>query len=75
MEATRRPAFQPAEGLRARIARVTYFMADSLWLGTSHTRTPRIDRRVRRQHYHLSGRAGVTGCAPVGDRIINPRGG
>jgi hypothetical protein len=30
---------------------VTYFMADSLWLGTSHTRTPRIDWRARRQHY------------------------
>jgi hypothetical protein len=30
---------------------VTYFMVDSLWLDTGHTRTPRIDRRVRRQHY------------------------
>src|SRR4029453_8172951 len=25
-------------------------------------------------YIHLSGRAGVTGCAPVGDRIINPKG-
>src|SRR4030095_158931 len=45
------PGLPASRRVAARIARVTYFMADSLWLGTSHTRTPRIDRRARRQHY------------------------
>jgi hypothetical protein len=32
---------------------VTYFMAHSLWLGTSHTRTPRIDRGSGASTIHL----------------------